>query len=52
MSGVARQCLRGEAALAIHKELYDFSDWDSATLRRRLLGVLAATGLGGVTAVA
>ena len=43
--------LRGEPILASHKELAMTSLTGTATLRRRLLGLLTATGLGGATAV-
>src|SRR6202035_720830 len=47
-----RSRLRGEPIFASHKELSMTSlTGNAATLRRRLLGVLTATGLGGATAV-
>src|ERR1700733_7293590 len=48
----AASCLRGEPVLASQEEpLMTSLTGNPATLRRRLLGVLTATGLSGATAV-
>src|SRR5277367_913400 len=47
-----RSCLRGEPKFASHEELAMTAlTRSTASLRRRLLGVLTATGVGGATAV-